>query len=332
MAKRRYPVHKVEPLFARYLRHYGFFTGLVAVAIWVATDPGGIAVDWGVRLRKAGAPAVVVWTIFFVSGLNLSPARLRSGVSDVAVIVLSLVGGYVAAPLVAGALGMLPLESGIRTGLFLVAAMPTTLSSGVVLTAAAGGNEAAALAATLASNALGVVAVPWVLEFLTGWGGGAFPSGSMPKAVLALKLAVLVLAPLALGLGIRSRIPERVRKRGASLNPALVILMVWIGLAGSRAAVMASPRALAVSAGLSVLFHAFVWGFLFTAAWLARIGPGRREALIITGGQKTLPLALLLQTRLFPGNAEVLVVSVVHHLVHLVMDGYLAGVLRRLRP
>ncbi len=276
-------------------------------------------------------PAAVVWTIFFVSGLNLSPARLRSGMSDAAVVVLSLAGGYAVAPLVAGGLGMLPLDSGIRMGLFLVAAMPTTLSSGVVLTAAAGGNEATALAATLASNALGVLAVPWVLDLLSGWGGNALSAASVPKAVLAMKLALLVLAPLALGLAVRSQVPGALRRRSATLNPVLVILMVWIGLAGSRATVMASPRVLALSAGLSALFHALLWAFLFAAARLARIGPGRREALIITGGQKTLPLALLLQTRLFPGNAEVLVVSVVHHLVHLVMDGYLVGRLRRPR-
>jgi len=288
-------------------------------------------VDWGVRLREAGIPAIVVWSIFFVSGLNLSPTRLRSGVSDVAVILFAVAGGYGMAPLVAMALGMLPLEPGVRTGLFLVAAMPTTLSSGIVLTASAGGNEAAALAATLASNALGVVAVPWILGLLAGWGGGDLPSATMPKAALALKLGVLVLVPLALGLVIRSRVPEPVRKGSACVNPALVVLMVWIGLAGSRATVMASPRVLAVAAGLSILFHALLWGLLFAAAWLARIGPGRREALIITGGQKTLPLALLLQTRLFPGNAQVLAVAVVHHLVHLMMDGYLAGVLRRSR-
>ncbi len=287
--------------------------------------------DWGVRLREAGIPAIVVWSIFFVSGLNLSPTRLRSGVSDVAVILFAVAGGYGMAPLVAMALGMLPLEPGVRTGLFLVAAMPTTLSSGIVLTASAGGNEAAALAATLASNALGVVAVPWILGLLAGWGGGDLPSATMPKAALALKLGVLVLVPLALGLVIRSRVPEPVRKGSACVNPALVVLMVWIGLAGSRATVMASPRVLAVAAGLSILFHALLWGLLFAAAWLARIGPGRREALIITGGQKTLPLALLLQTRLFPGNAQVLAVAVVHHLVHLMMDGYLAGVLRRSR-
>ena len=41
------------------------------------------------------------------------------------------------------------------------------------------------------------------------------------------------------------------------------------------------------------------------------------------GGQKTLPLSVILRISLFPDYSITLLVSVVHHIVHLMVDGYL---------
>ncbi|MBW2597910.1 MAG: bile acid:sodium symporter [Deltaproteobacteria bacterium] len=48
------------------------------------------------------------------------------------------------------------------------------------------------------------------------------------------------------------------------------------------------------------------------------------------GSQKTLPLSVILQVSLFPQYGLALVVCVLHHLVHLLMDGYLVGRLRKI--
>jgi len=52
------------------------------------------------------------------------------------------------------------------------------------------------------------------------------------------------------------------------------------------------------------------------------------ESVIFMGGQKTLVLSVILQVSLFPQYGLALVVCVMHHIVHLVMDGYLVGRLR----
>jgi len=75
-------------------------------------------------------------------------------------------------------------------------------------------------------------------------------------------------------------------------------------------------------------FHAIL---LATAAILIgclKLGKGRRESVIFMGGQKTLPLSIILQVSLFPQFGLALVVCVLHHMVHLLMDGYLVGRLR----
>jgi len=63
-------------------------------------------------------------------------------------------------------------------------------------------------------------------------------------------------------------------------------------------------------------------------AGVLKLGKGRRESVIFMGGQKTLPLSIILQVSLFPQYGLALVVCVLHHLIHLLMDGYLVGKLK----
>ena len=62
--------------------------------------------------------------------------------------------------------GGLPLEFPFQLGLSLFCCMPTTLTSGVALTAQARGNVALALLLTVLTNTLGILTVPFVLAYL----------------------------------------------------------------------------------------------------------------------------------------------------------------------
>ncbi len=99
---------------------------------------------------------------------------------------------------------------------------------------------------------------------------------------------------------------------------------------------MSQARAAIISGGASMgIILLLVFGFhailLATAAILIgclKLGKGRRESVIFMGGQKTLPLSVILQVSLFSEFGLALVVCVLHHIVHLVMDAYLIGYLR----
>ncbi len=316
------------------LRRHAFVLGLGAVAGLVLWNPGGLPQALGLWLKAHRAPDAVIAAIFLLSGLRLSVRSALAGAADLPVVALGFAGIFVVSPLLALGFSVLPLAPGLVVGLFLVASMPTTLTTGVVMTAAAGGNEATALVITLAANALAVAAVPAILPGLLG-AARAVPPDLFERGAMAARIAGLVLAPLALGMAVRSRAPEAFIRAGPGLRRAslgLVLTIVGIAVAGSRDALLAHPEDLATAVGLSAAFHATVLACLFGLVHLARIGPGRREAAIFMGGQKTLPLAVLLQTSLFPGVGQALVVCVVHHLTHLLMDGYLVGRLAHRRP
>jgi predicted Na+-dependent transporter len=92
---------------------------------------------------------------------------------------------------------------------------------------------------------------------------------------------------------------------------------------------MGSGQTLLVAIILSFTYHGvlLISGGIFTR--LSGRHRGSRESIILMGGQKTLPLAILLQMSLFPEYYAALVVCVVHHIVHLIMDAYLVGRLKR---
>jgi sodium/bile acid cotransporter 7 len=81
---------------------------------------------------------------------------------------------------------------------------------------------------------------------------------------------------------------------------------------------------------LVVTFHGMLLAAAGVLTHLFRISKGKRESIIFMGGQKTLPLSIILQVSLFPQYGLALVVCVMHHLTQLLMDGYLVGKLRDL--
>jgi sodium/bile acid cotransporter 7 len=102
-----------------------------------------------------------------------------------------------------------------------------------------------------------------------------------------------------------------------------------MGLSQSLPAILSGGASMVVIVPVAFAFHALL---LASAAFLARVfqlGRGRRESLLFIGTQKTLPLSIILQVSLFPSFGLALVFCVVHHILHLVMDGYLVGRLRK---
>ncbi|MBI5016288.1 MAG: bile acid:sodium symporter [Deltaproteobacteria bacterium] len=309
------------------LRRHWFLLALLGLAALTAADRSGLVVGAGRWLGARRGAQVCAFLMFLFSGLGLDGRQARRGLADVRVLAVSLAVIFVGAPLVALAHSLLPLEPGIRIGLLLVSIMPTTLSSGVVMGALAGGNLATSLVVTVAASWLGILTIPLSLEWLLGTARDT-AAAALDTSALAGDLAILVALPLVIGMGLRRvsaaaglRLPAGI----ASINQCLVLAVVWIALSRSHATIRAASAAAAVSCALAFSFHAVLLLTAAGCAKAARLGPGRREVVWFMGGQKTLPIAVLVQTALFPTQGQALVFCVVHHIVHLATDAYLVG-------
>ncbi len=315
----------------RAIKKYWFLIGLVLIFFITLLDVTETVSGLGRWLKARNGPEAVIVLIFFFSGLLLDAEQVRSGLKDVTGTLIALAVIFIISPIIAAVLGLLPMNTGIKIGLFLVAVMPTTLSSGVVMTGASGGNMAHALLITILANIIAVFSIPFSLSLLLsldGVGGAV----SIDKAAIMIKLGCFVLAPLLLGIFVKHPVRRLGFKIGRELNlvnQCCILSIVWMALSHTRGAIIEGGGMVGVVLVLSFGFH----GLLLSSAALitraGKLGRGRMESVLFMGAQKTLPLSIIIQISLFPQYGLALVVCVVHHIVHLLMDGYLVG---RLAP
>jgi sodium/bile acid cotransporter 7 len=249
---------------------------------------------------------------------------------DIKGIIAALIIIFLVAPVIGALFGAIPLDTSVVIGVFLVAVMPTTLSSGVVMTGAAGGNMAQALVITILAHGLAVFTIPVMLSLLLRLVGGSAVV-YIDKSAIMIKLGFYVLLPLCFGLTIKfltKSLMDRFVYRLQMLNQLLVLGIVWMAMSQARSAIISGGASVGIILLLVFSFHGILLSVAGIFTGCLKLGKGRRESVIFMGGQKTLPLSIILQVSLFPQYGLALVVCVLHHLIHLLMDGYLVGRLK----
>ncbi len=308
------------------LKKQWFLLSLLLVFILVMADRTGTLARIGIFLKNHHGPSAMIVIIFLASGLIIEVDQIKTGIKDIKTTAVTLGIIVILSPVFALALGFLPLSTGLILGLFLVAVMPTTLSSGVVMTGQAGGNIAHALFITIISNCVAIVSIPVVLPMLLGF-LNMDAALLIDRTTIFIKLATLVLIPLICGLLLKTYlldITATQKKNLSILNQAIVILIVYMSLSGVRDVLAGKMAALLVVFPLVVGFHMLLVAAAFALSRMLNIGKGRREAVVFMGSQKTLPLSVMLQMTCFPEHGAALMVCVIYHIAHLMIDGFLA--------
>jgi len=307
-----------------------FLFGLAGICLATLIDPTNTLAEMGKWFKSRSGADAVICMIFFSSGLILRREEIRSGLRDIQGAVMALCLIFAVAPLTAYVIGFLPFDPAVRIGLFLVSVMPTTMSSGVVMTGASGGNIAHALLITVLANGLSIVTIPISLSLLAQ----TVDSVPMDKAQMMIQMALIVLLPLVLGLFLRPKagaLRSFLQRVIPVLNQCAILAIVWMGVSGAKATVLSGGTQVFVILVLAFFFHAVLLGAGYLSIRLFHIPRGRMESVLFMGGQKTLPLSVLFQVKLFPQYGLALAFCVFHHFIHLMMDGYLVGRLNRTR-
>ena len=316
------------------VRKYWFLIGLFGVFALTTLDPTDGLAAMGRWLKAWRGPDAVIFLVFLFSGMLLDPRQIRSGLSDVSGTLVALALIFLIAPAIAALAGLTPLNTGVAIGLFLVAVMPTTMSSGVVMSGAAGGNTAHALFITILANILCMFTIPVTLPLLLKLTPVSADIVFNRLAVM-IKIALYVLVPLCVGLAVKYRGSAKVGAMGPGLqviNQCLILVIVWMGVSQARHVLSRDPVGMIGIIGLTVGFHMALLGCAFFAVRLFSMPRGRMEAVVFMGSQKTLPLSIILQVTLFSQFGHALMVCVLHHLVSLFIDGFLVGRLGRSGP
>ena len=303
-----------------------FLASLVLVFGLVIFDPSNGLALIGVFLKDHHCPEAMICLIFIISGLLIEIDQIKAGIKDVESTLLTLVVILVVAPLAALLLCLFPLEPGVSIGLFIVAVMPTTLSSGIVMTGIAGGNMAHALFVTIVSNCIAIFSIPVVLSVLLSVLEQERQIVIDQGAIL-VKLILLVLLPLLVGMGVKAiwfQKDQLARFKLQVVNQYMIIGIVFISLGGSRQVLLEKGAAVFSIVALVTAFHLILLGAGFLLVKIFKVNQGRYESIFFMGSQKTLALSVMIQVTYFNEFGIALLVCVTHHIVHLMIDGYLS--------
>lgn len=310
------------------IKKYWFISGLALVILFTMADPSGFFPVLGEWLKNNRGADAVIFIMFLFSGFSLKLDQVRDSIMDYKGTLLALALIFIASPIVAWFFSFLPLPVEIAVGIILVAVVPSTLTSGVVMTGGAGGNMAHALLITIIANSIVVFTLPLTLPLLLNLSGEPV---NIDGAAIMLKMAKLVLFPLFLGMVFQKparKIISRLPVSLSTISQCLIWCLIWMALSGSRGAIMENLPHVGTVIILSVAFHGVILTIAFLMIRVLGIGRGKMESIIFMGGQKTLTLPILLQVTLFPKLGMALAVCVIYHFVHLTMDGYLVGYLQ----
>ena len=296
---------------------------LVLLLAWLQPAPGS-------ALERAGLIPWMVATIFLVNGYQTRLRELPGGRTLIASSLIAVVIALLLAPFIGlFVTGMAGLPVAAAMGLVVMATVPPTLSSGIVMTRIAGGNAAKALFLTILLNLIGVVTVPYLLQLLLQSLGDV----SLSPLSLLRQLLLIVVLPFAAGALARTWVRLPPRHWLLRYLPSLcVVATVWMAVSASAPALGRLDGGLLVTIALaSLAIHASLLLLCLLVRPLYRAAPADWIALLFPVSQKTLPVAVGILAGLDGSAGLALVACILFHFVQLFTDSVIAARLGRRR-
>jgi solute carrier family 10 (sodium/bile acid cotransporter), member 7 len=281
---------------------------------------------WEPRWAIAISLFLIAWTMPTRSLLS----ELRHPFASLWAVILS----YGLVPGAAVMLGWMAPDKDVCLGLILVSSVPCTLSSAVLWTRLAGGNEATALL-----TVMGTTFTSWFMTTAwLSWLTATDVALDVPAMMLDLVLSLIV--PTVLGQALRqfapcARFAERHKVALGVLSQCFVLAIVLkagasVGEKLQEDSAWDVPRIVLWSVVLAVALHLVaLGGALYSARWLG-LDRGRQIAIAFASSQKTLPIALVLYEQFFrPAFPFAVLPLLFYHVGQLLLDTMIAKRLRK---
>jgi len=307
----------------------GFFFCLIAIVVLAFQFPSWGAENSYLPLSEIAQYGVSI--IFFFYGLKLSPEKLKAGLLNWRLHVLIQSSTFIFFPVLILLIHYVFGNENnqlLWLGVFYVAALPSTVSSSVVMVSIAGGNLPAAIFNASISSILGVFITPiWMTFFI----GDMYTE--MDTTQVIIKLCFQVLVPVIVGLSLHKwlgHLTERFKSPLRIFDQVIILLIVFTSFCESVAGRMFEQvpitQILLLSLAMLFLFllmFAIMYGFSF----LLKLNREDRIAVLFCGSKKSLVQGAVMGKALFPDPlilGVVLLPLMLYHALQLIASSIFA--------
>lgn len=301
------------------MKNYFLPIGLLLAFLLAWLDPRP-----GIVLHQLGLMPWMVIIIFLINGYQTNLKQLPRGRGVITGAMVGISISLLISPFVGLAVAsVIALPIGAVLGLVVMATVPPTLSSGIVMTQIAGGNVPKALFLTILLNLVGIFTIPFMLH-LTLESIGVISISPWP---LLQQLILIVLIPFLVGMLLKLVINIPPGYWLLKYLPSLCVVgTVWMSVSASADTL----REINLLLLLLLVVGAFaVHGTLLLLCWVSRYiyrpEPGEWRALLFTASQKTLPVAIGVLAALGEPIGLAMVACIVFHFLQLFLDSIIAS-------
>ena len=311
-----------------------FITGLLLMIViaWIVPGIGmgsnpvnlGLVIDIGVVL------------IFFLYGLKLDPGKLKAGMSNWRMHVAIQLTTFLVFPLLI--LPFYPFVKGTHLellwmGMFFLAALPSTVSSSVVMVSIAGGNIPGAIFNASISGIIGILVTPfWMGLFLSAQAAGFDFSNVL------IQLITQIIVPVIAGLLLHRYFIYwllRHLPKLAAFDKIIILLIVYESFSKSFLAGIFSQVSWEALAGLLVVVVMLFFLVLYFTGFLAKVMRFNREdriTLQFAATKKSLVHGSVFASVLFTGISGAGIWLLPIMIYHSFQLFYISLIARRMQP
>lgn len=313
----------------------GFFLLMIAMVGMAWLVPWAGSTDSPLHLKEIGNVGVAL--IFFFYGLKLDPAKLRAGIGHWKMHLLIQATSFIIFPiliLILRAIFYTTESDLLWLGTFYMAALPSTVSSSVVMVSVAGGNISAAIFNASISSLIGIFLTPlWMNLFVSS---AALPINDLSSVLVNLCLQVLL--PIFAGLALHRPagfLAERFKNQLRYFDQAIILLIIFRAFCDSFLNKMFegySFTEIVVLASLMLMLFFVMVAFMQTLSLRFGLSREDRITVIFCGSKKSLVQGAVMGQVLFPeatAFAIVLLPLMVYHALQLLAGSILAQRLAR---
>ncbi len=222
---------------------------------------------------------------------------------------------------------VLSLSLPLAMGLIIISCVPPTISSGIVITEVSRGNAVLALFLTIGLNLLGILTMPFMLDFCLHAAGPM----DIDQAALLFKMLFFVLLPFIIGKLIRTlRGNSMISPIWSYVNSSCVIITVYASIAESQEVFKGLDLQDYALVLVSVaIVHIILLIINAQTGKLLRLSSADNKALIFVASQKTLALGIAVIANVKIDTGSAIVVCLMFHFFQLFLDSFLASAFQK---